>query len=179
MRPHALLSALFLTAAALPMMTAGTITATLPEFNGTFQNANFPQPTVVVGSFSYTIPIGQRIVAAVFSSTFGNSTVTNTAGVDVSAGGIMVGSCAALAPCDTAATVTPFSFTFLPSSFSTLASGSLVVTATQTSGNIIRLGTETLSITTATPEPGSVALLGLGLISLGVIRRRFTRRTCA
>ena len=80
-----------------------------------------------------------------------------------------------LGPFDTAATATPFSFTFLASSFSALASGSLVVTATQTSGNIIRLGTETLNITTATPEPGSVSLPGLGFISLGIIRRRGTK----
>ena len=175
MRP--LLSALVLAATALPTIMAGTITATLPEFNGTFQNVSFPQPTIVVGSFNYSIPAGQSIVAAVYSSTYGNSVVTNSAGVDLFAAGISIGSCPPLAPCDVALSVTPFSFNFKPSDFSKLASGSLTVSAVQTSGNIIRLGTETLTITTGTPEPGSIALLGVGLLTLGLVGRRMGRGT--
>ena len=175
MRPHALLSALFLAATALPTITAGTITATLPEFSGTFQNVTFPQPSIVIGSFNYSIPAGQNIVAAVYTSTFGNSVVPNSAGVDVSVAGILVGSCPALAACDVANSVTPFSFNFQPSDFSKLASGSLIVSAVQNSGKIIRLGSETLTITTGTPEPGSIALLGVGLLTIGMLRRRFTR----
>ena len=177
MKPHALPFALLLAATALPVITAGTITTTLPEFSGTLQNVTFPQPSIVIGSFNYSIPAGQNIVAALYTSTFGNSIVSNSAGVDVSVAGILVGSCPALAACDVANSVTPFSFNFQPSDFSKLASGSLIVSAVQNSASIIRLGSETLTITTATPEPGSIALLGLGLLTIGMMRWRFNRRS--
>ncbi len=164
---------LILSAASFPL-AAGTITATLPEFNGILISSGFPQPSVNAGTFSYSIPNGQFITSAVFSSTFGNSKVGNSAGVDVQVGGILAGSCPALAICDTGLIPTPFSYTFQPGAFAALGSGSLAVTATQTSGNIIRLGAETLTITTNTPEPASILLFALGLAALGVLGRRRT-----
>ncbi len=162
---------LTLSAACFPL-AAGTITATLPEFNGALINSGFPQPSVNIGTFSYSIPNGQFITSAVFNSTFGNSIIANTAGVDVQVGGILAGSCLPLAACDTGNVLTSFSYVFKPADFAALASGSVAVTARQTSGNIIRLGTETLTITTGTPEPASVMLFGLGLGALGVLGRR-------
>jgi hypothetical protein len=161
-------------AAASLTLSASNITLTTGEFNGPLVTSGFPAAAIDVATFNYTIPNGEFIVSASFSSTFGNSSFANSAGVDVFVGGIAVGSCAPLASCDTGNAVTPFSYTFQPADFATLDSGSVTVTAVQRSGNIIRLGTESLNINTAsaTPEPASFGLIGAGLAGLAWVRRK-------
>ncbi len=163
-------------------LNAATITATLPEFNGPLNTTGPFGTTLNVGTFMYTIPVGQQIISATLTGTFGNSQFPDAAGVDLKAGGILFASCAPLASCDTGMVIEPFSFTFASANFALLSGGSLAVTATQTSGNIVRLGAETLTINTqptergaATPEPASLGLLGAGLVALGMIKRKSVR----
>jgi hypothetical protein len=177
--------ALLLAVSALSL-NAGTIVATLPEFNGPYNPAGpYPGPTLNVGTFTFVIPVGQQITSATLTGMFGNSQFSDTAGVDLTAGGLLITSCPPLALCDTGTSMVPFSFIFPAVDLSMLNGGSLVMTAKQTSANIVRLSAETLTINTqtkqsdtqggATTEPASVALLGAGLVALGVIRRKSAR----
>src|SRR5579872_450338 len=153
-------------------VTATTLTATLPEFSGPYQPTGpFPQPAVTVGTFTYTIPAGEHIIAAVINGEFGNSFFPDTAGVDVYAGGVIIARCVQLTNCDTTLTApSPFSFTFSPVDFSNLTSGMLQVTAIQTGGNYIRLSQLKLTIVTS----GS-AVAGLRFVPLAPCRVLDTR----
>ena len=173
--------ALLLAVSALSL-NAATISATLPEYNGPMNAPGpFPASTLNIGTFTYTIPVGQQIISARLTGTFGNAQFTNTAGVDLSAAGLLFASCAPLAACDTGEVITPFSYDFAPGNLFLLNGGSLNISAVQTNGNMLRLGTETLTITTqtspnaATPEPASLALMGAGIVVLGLIKRRSVR----
>jgi len=157
---------------------AAIITSTVPEYNGPYPvTGPFPLAPVTVGTFSYTIPAGEDIVSATISGTFGNSVYPNSSGVDVYANSILVASCPQwptfLSPCNDASTPTSWSFTFPSSDFSALTSGSVDLTAVQTSQVEIRLGQTTLALT-ATPEPGTLSLVGplMGVLALGVRTRR-------
>src|SRR5258706_12221310 len=94
-----LICALLLVISALSL-NAATIIATLPEYNGPMNPTGpFPASTLTVGTFTYTIPVGQQIISATLSGTFGKPQFTNTAGVDLSAGGLLFASRAPVAPC--------------------------------------------------------------------------------
>lgn len=166
----------FCVAAAALSLSAGTITASLPQFDGPLNFAGFPDAPVTIGTFHYVIPSDQHIVGATFTSSWGNSNFPDSAPVDLYVGGILVGSCQILATCDTGFSITPFSFTFLPSSFQNLSSGSLTVTAVQNGPIALKIGAETLTLTTSnTPEPASIGLFGLGAAALGLLKVRRTR----
>jgi PEP-CTERM motif len=182
MTHRTLICALLLAISAL-CVNAATITASLPEFNGPLNTTGPFGMTLNVGTFVYTLPVGEQIISATLTGTFGNSKFPDAAGEDLRAGGLLFASCAPLASCDTGMIIEPFSFTFPSANFGLLSGGSLAVTATQLSGNIVRLGPETLTINTqptehstaVAPEPTSLGLLGGGLVALGLIKRRTVR----
>lgn len=158
---------------------ADVITITAPEFNGSFHGVKepYPLPSVLVFTFSYTIPSGHEIVSAMISGTFGNSQDPTSAGVDLRIDGLLVGQCVRFAPCWTGPGPTPWGHTFLPGSFSLLADGTASFTATQTAEFTIRLSPTTLIIVTRPlgaeiPEPLSLILLGSGLAGVGLKLRR-------
>lgn len=173
MKSFALSVAVLLGGSALTL-SASTVQATLAEFSGQYITSGFPATPVSVGIFVYSLPVGEQIVSASLSSTFGNGVVPSTAGMDLYVAGILAASCVENDICDTTLTgVTPFNYVFQPSDFAILNSGSLSVTAIQTGGNIIRLGQESLNINTVVlngvPEPATLGLFGLGAGALGLL----------
>ena len=55
---------------------AAVIVLTLPEFDGPFADAP-PFGTFTVGTFSFSIPSGEEVIAAAIDGTFGNSQSTS------------------------------------------------------------------------------------------------------
>jgi hypothetical protein len=154
------------------------IVVTLPEFNGAgLADIGVPR---TVGDFLYVLPAGEDIVFARYESTLGNTTVPNTAIMDVFVDGILVGQCVDMAdPCWIGTLTVPFEHTFAPGEFAALADGVATLTVLQLECCTIRLGESTLTIHTASvPAPWAVVLLASGLAGLVSLRgaRRFLKR---
>ncbi|MBH8560635.1 PEP-CTERM sorting domain-containing protein [Nostoc sp. CENA67] len=160
---------------------AATITSTLPEFSGEYfdGSASFPLSSVTVGTFSYTIPSGEQIVSASLSGTFGNSVVSNSSGLNLLLDGLQVAQCIRFDTCYYSATPEAFNFTFSPADLSLLNDGSALLTAIQTSEYVIRLGSTTLTIETASvPESGTIlGTLTVAGFSLALRRRQKWQQT--
>ena len=149
---------------------AMAITVTLPEFNG--PGNTVPPDPQIVGTFTYTIPAGQVIVSAIFSSTLGNGVDTSTAVMKVFLDGVLVGECpnrAAFCWDNVSGPVTPFTHTFTPTELAVLTDQSALLTILQTDLETARLGLSSLTLETApadlaaTPEPASITLMVVGL----------------
>ncbi|MGH9903001.1 MAG: hypothetical protein ACRD68_14440, partial [Pyrinomonadaceae bacterium] len=144
---------------------ADTLTLTLPDYNGTFSIGPFPGPSLTVGTFSFTIPAGQQIVAATLGGTFGNLVNGTSAPVNLRLDNFQVAQCAPGAPCTGAFGTTgptSFTFNFAPAQFSLLTDGAATLALSQLGPGAVRLGGLALTIQTAAPvpEPATLFLLG-------------------
>lgn len=129
----------------------------------------------LIATWNVILGAGEHIVSATFSSTWGNSSVPNSAEGFVTVGGNTVGACTPAEACYNAQSPTPFSYAFSASEFASLL-GNVDLFYTQTGCCIIRLGESTLKIETASvpvPAAGALLLPALGgLVAFGKRRRK-------
>jgi len=150
---------------------AATLVGTFPELQNplSFEVVlPFPHPAVTVGSVLYSIPLGERVVAAKISGFWGtNQNPAATAGVDVLVDGVLVARCVKNeAGCwEPAADQRPWSHIFAESELKVLNDGVATLTAMQTSEFTVQLGVSTLIIETG-PPPAVPTLSPLGLLFL-------------
>lgn len=150
---------------------ATTYTFTAEEFNGDGTGG----PSLVT-TWNIVLGAGESIVSAIFSSTFGNSVVPNSADGIITVGGVTVATCVAGEPCYESLVPTPISYTFTPSEFASLF-GPTDLVYTQDNCCVIRLGPSTLTIETSAavvPLPAAGLMLFGALGGLALLRRRQT-----
>jgi hypothetical protein len=157
---------------------AATFLRTFPELDGPPSSAQDPfppQPSLNVGTVTFPVPVGERVIAATVSGYWGTSTIPEegTAGVNVLVDGILVAKCVKPSPgCwGNSSGQRPWNYIFAASELAALNDGVATMTAVQTSDITVRLGTSTLIVETGPvppvpPVPTVPALSALGLLAL-------------
>jgi hypothetical protein len=155
---------------------AGSFSATLPEFSGDGTNT-----TQVLGTFVFSVPIGETVTSAELEGHFGNSIAPTTSVHDVFADGILVASCASHeSPCwPLPGDPDPWHYVFTGAELSIFSDGEVVMTTTQydcCDFAIVREGPMTLQgLTSPVPEPASCILMLAGVAGVALASRRRTR----
>jgi len=169
-------------------LASADVLSNIPTYDGTTSFGPFPS-TISIGTFSFAVPAGQKVSGGTISGTFGNNDVSGTTTVSapadlfIAGGSIEVAACddslSYNAACDTGTSPTAWTYTLTHSQIASLAtyfaSGSIDLSAVQNGVFTVNTGAVTLDLTTsplgAAPEPGSLWLMGIGSISLALVKR--------
>lgn len=144
------------------------------DYEGNFFDGTSAPYDITIGTFTFTIPTGDKVLGATISGTFGDVNFSTSALADLFVDGIKVGGCDD--PTDPCAAGTldgslvPWSYTFTAAQ---LGNGPLDFTAVQNSGGAVIVGTPSLDIQVL-PEPSSISTLAGagGLLAFAAWRRR-------
>lgn len=152
------------------------------DYEGNFFDGTEAPYDLTIGNFSFSIPTGDTVIGGTISGTFGDENYSTSALADlyVLDGTIEVGECDSYTdPCAAGTedgSLVPWTYTFDDTDLSNLASdfssGSLDFTAVQNSFGTTVVGTPTLDLQVATPEPASIFTLAGGLLAFAAWRRR-------
>src|SRR5579883_1521703 len=154
--------ALLATGGALTSVRADTIISTLPEYTSS-GFPSYPSDLTTIGTFTYTLPVGQDITSITYSGQTGNSAGAATAPFSLYLNNILIKQ-VTTSDIEYAGGPHPFSYTFSPSDFSSFAGGSATLAFVQTDDFYVHLGQSTLTIITpqSTPAPASLLTAGMG-----------------
>jgi hypothetical protein len=153
------------------------------DYEGNFYDfsSTFPPNPITIGTFDFTIPIGDYVTGGTISGTFGDVNIPVTALTDlfVLNGTIQVAACDSFSDPCAAGTIdgslVSWSYTFTAADLNNLASdfaaGSLDFTAIQNSFGAVVVGTPSLDLQVA-PEPSSIFTLAGVLVAFAAWRRR-------
>lgn len=157
------------------------LTPTVDAFSGN-DIEDGSNPTGQIGLFSWVAPGGHYYLAsATITGNWGYNFVSpDSAPANLLVGGITVASCAVPNPvtnsapdCYASDTQTPWSYIFTASDIATALQGSSVEFDFAQLGNgQVQVDQTTLSLDFVLPEPASVALFGVAVAALGVVKRR-------
>jgi hypothetical protein len=184
---RALLTLIFATALGLGITGSARadIISTIGEFNGTpdfdFNAGDYPLSSVLIGDFSFIVPVGEIVIGGTISGTFGNNDISATTAPSdyyIDNGLIKVASCddslSFAAACDTASTPTSWSYTLTPGNLTTLSTeisaGSIDFTVLQNFAVSVQTGTTTLDLVLS-PEPSTIFIFCGGLAGIVLLRR--------
>jgi hypothetical protein len=150
------------------------------DYEGNFYDGSAAPYDLTIGTFTFSIPTGDTVTGGTISGTFGDQNIPVTALADLYVDGIEVGECdsddSACAAGTLDGSLVPWTYTFdaadLNNLDSALSSGSLDFTAVQNGFGALIVGTPTLDLQVATPEPASIFTLAGGLLAFAAWRRR-------
>jgi hypothetical protein len=150
------------------LASAATITLTFPQVDGPDLPFGPYSPAIVGVPQTFTIPPGERIMAATASGKWGSTAYPyGTAGVNVYVDDVLVAKCIAdQSDCYVYNAVgeRSWSHQFTDNELERLSDGAVTMTQLQTTGNIVRLGASSLVIETGVPPVPALSPAGLGAL---------------